>query len=208
MTSQCCWCSHAETSNFTSWPSIFDYPIQPTFTIALLPIRLSLLALWRFLSFFLGILYTSHAFKHPLHLLEELRRLERVLAGDIMERGSGDVICLTFLHQRVILEEILLLGGIKGRLFLENGFGFVPTLVVGLAYRDKGDEMGGKRVKLDLLGDVFELEHVTESLGYICCEFLSRAKLGTWCLSMICRDIIPLGRLNQLAPSTVHDVCH
>jgi len=56
--------------------------------------------------------------------LEEVRRLLRVLVGDVVEGEGGDVVGLAGLDQLIIFEEVLLLGVVAIGLFLENALGF------------------------------------------------------------------------------------
>lgn len=56
--------------------------------------------------------------------LEEVRRLLRVLVGDVVEGEGGDVVGLAGLDQLVIFEKVLLLGVVGVGLFLENALGF------------------------------------------------------------------------------------
>lgn len=57
---------------------------------------------------------------------EELVRLSGMLARDVVESRSSDVVCLALAHQAVVLEQVLLLRVVDVCLFLEDPFGLAP----------------------------------------------------------------------------------
>jgi hypothetical protein len=56
--------------------------------------------------------------------LEELDRLLRMHARDVMEGGRRDVVGLAVAHEGVVVEEVLQLGGVAVGLGAEDFFGF------------------------------------------------------------------------------------
>jgi hypothetical protein len=63
-------------------------------------------------------------------LLEEFWKFERVLAGNVVEGSGGDVVCLSFADERVVLKEVSQLRGVEVRLSFEDFLRFVPTYTV------------------------------------------------------------------------------
>ena len=72
----------------------------------------------------LGGLSTLRGAKLLSVSLEELRRLLRVLVGDVVEGQGGDVVGLAGFDQLVIFEQVFFLGVIAVGLFLEDALGF------------------------------------------------------------------------------------
>jgi hypothetical protein len=57
--------------------------------------------------------------------LEEIRRLGRMIAGDVVERHGGDIVGFAFADEGVVLEEVLFLGVVDvAGLRVEDAFGF------------------------------------------------------------------------------------
>ncbi len=63
-------------------------------------------------------------------LLEELWKLERVLAGNVVEGSGGDVVCFSFADERVVLKEVPQFRGVEVRLSFEDFLRFVSTYTV------------------------------------------------------------------------------
>ncbi|OCT50106.1 endo-1,3-1,4-beta-D-glucanase [Cladophialophora carrionii] len=118
----------------------------------------SLLARW---SIFMMAIFRL-LLKHLLHLVEELRRLQWMLTRHIVKRRRGDVVRLAVADKGVVLEQVLYFRRVEGRLFLEDGVGFVSgkkrsTCVHGRRKKRVWGK-GGVEVCRDVLGNVFELE--------------------------------------------------
>ena len=63
-------------------------------------------------------------------LLEELWKLERVLAGNVVECSRGDVVSFPFADERVVLEEVPQLRGVEVRLSFEDFLRFISTYLM------------------------------------------------------------------------------
>lgn len=88
--------------------------------VLLLPIYLSLLA--RVLCFD----FTS------IHL-EEIHRLLWMLASNIVESASGDIVCVALSHQRIVLQQILNLGSVRWCLCMQDPLRFGPKNIISIA---------------------------------------------------------------------------
>jgi hypothetical protein len=63
-------------------------------------------------------------------LFEEFWKFERMLAGNVVKGSGGDVVCLSFADERVVLKEVSQLRGVEVRLSFEDFLRFVPTYTV------------------------------------------------------------------------------
>lgn len=61
---------------------------------------------------------------------EEVGRLGRLLAGDLVEGSSGDIVGLALADQAVVFEEVLLLRVVDIGLGLENTLGLAPVFSI------------------------------------------------------------------------------
>ena len=111
------WIFISENSNWNSWSHRLYIPIL------LLPIDLSLLV--RVLCFEFASVY-----------LEEIHRLLWVLASNIVESASGDIVRLALSYQRIVLQQILDLGSVRRCLRTQDPLRFSPTNIIRTANFD------------------------------------------------------------------------